>query len=210
MKMKRPKNRFVSLLLSSVLIGAGVGVPIQIYQLQSANAAIPTINGASGSTSGCSSIVIVGSSDITGWKYSYDGEAYAVIPGQTSGTLSYSISGGWYSEYFRPWVKAFNLDGESLPVQITNSSGTCRTPYKTFDSTVIATTAPSGTAGVNFVLTSQVSVSAPFATSNTYSWERCTSASDLGTCSTISGATSETYTTTSSDLDKYLRSVVVQ
>jgi hypothetical protein len=42
-------------------------------------------------------------------------------------------------------------------------------------------------------------------TGYTYKWEDCTSASDVSTCSPISGATSTTYTPTASDIGQFIR-----
>jgi hypothetical protein len=39
----------------------------------------------------------------------------------------------------------------------------------------------------------------------TYQWKRCTDPLDDTTCTSISGATSATYTLGSSDVDKYIR-----
>lgn len=73
---KRSKNRFVSLLVLGVLLGFGVGVPIQIFQMQSAEAAVPRSDYISGATSGCINMSISYADprhNITSWKYSYDG-----------------------------------------------------------------------------------------------------------------------------------------
>ena len=203
------RRRFISLLLSGVLLGVGVGVPNQIFTSLSANAAIPTIR-STGATSGCLNMTAVGSADVTSWKYSYDGNVYVTVPGQSTWSLSYNITGGWYSQYFQPWIIAVGPGGESLPGQITLYSGECTSPYKSFTPVVATTTAPSGTTALGSTLTSQVSfVAAPISTSLTYSWQSCNSAIDLNTCSTISGATSATYVPISNDVDKFIRSIVV-
>jgi hypothetical protein len=207
--MKRPKNRVVSLLLSSVLIGAGVGVPIQIYQLQSANAARPDIRTFSVGASSCG-VISSGVGDPRGttlsWKYSYDGIAYTTIPGQTSYIFSLN-TGGWYESEFRPWVIQVNSDGDSDPYRIV-SSATCQTPYKSFAPVVASTNGPTGSAGSGATLTSAVTFTDQVvAIVKTYKWQRCTD-SGATSCTDISGATSSTYVAGADDAGKYLRTVV--
>jgi uncharacterized repeat protein (TIGR02543 family) len=68
--------------------------------------------------------------------------------------------------------------------------------------------APTGELVENKVLNSNTTTASYEALPNaviTYQWKRCTIELDESTCSNISGATSATYTTSSSDVDKYLR-----
>ena len=70
-RKKRSKNHFVSLLVSGVLLGAGVGVPNQIFQIQPAEAARPRVAAISLNASSCG--IVTGVGDVTGtlsWKYS--------------------------------------------------------------------------------------------------------------------------------------------
>ena len=74
--------------------------------------------------------------------------------------------------------------------------------------TVTATTAPSGTAMRNAVLTNEVTIGGWESPTLSYSWERCTSPTDTTTCLAIAGAFTNTYTLDASDVGKYIRSVV--
>jgi uncharacterized repeat protein (TIGR02543 family) len=68
--------------------------------------------------------------------------------------------------------------------------------------------APTGDLMESKVLSSNVDVSSFNSTPNsvvTYQWKRCTDPLDENTCSNISGATSSTYTLTSTDVDDYIR-----
>lgn len=68
--------------------------------------------------------------------------------------------------------------------------------------------APTGDLVENKVLSSNVDVDSFNSTPNsvvTYQWKRCTDPLDDRTCTSISGATSATYTLTASDVDKYIR-----
>ena len=128
-RKKRSKNHFVSLLVSGVLLGAGVGAPTQIFFAQSALAVKPTINAPASATSGCRNLVVRGSTNITSFKYSYnqDGTYVTIASAVSDGYLSYSMpTASWYDVYFRPWVIGVNSGGEeSDPTQITLSSGEC-------------------------------------------------------------------------------------
>ena len=73
---------------------------------------------------------------------------------------------------------------------------------------VSATTAPTGTLTVGNTLTSAVTFTGTPTPTPAYTWQRCTSASDLTTCIAISGATSATYALADADGGKYIRSVV--
>ena len=71
--------------------------------------------------------------------------------------------------------------------------------------------APTGELMDTKVLSSNVDVTSFNSTPNsaiTYQWKRCTDPADDTTCTSISGATSATYTLTSSDVDKYIRVAV--
>jgi uncharacterized repeat protein (TIGR02543 family) len=68
--------------------------------------------------------------------------------------------------------------------------------------------APTGELVENKVLTSSTTSASYESTPNsvlTYIWKRCTDPLDDTKCTTISGATSSTYTLTSADVDKYIR-----
>ncbi len=65
--------------------------------------------------------------------------------------------------------------------------------------------APSGTVDEGSTLTSLATYTATPNAVITYVWKRCTDQFNDTTCSTISGATSATYVTTSSDADKFIR-----
>ena len=68
--------------------------------------------------------------------------------------------------------------------------------------------APTGELVENKVLTSTTTVDSFESTPNsviTYVWKRCTSELDETSCTTISGATSSTYTLTSADVGNYIR-----
>ena len=68
--------------------------------------------------------------------------------------------------------------------------------------------APTGELVENKVLTSTTTVDSYESTPNsviTYVWKRCTSELDETSCTTISGATSSTYTLTSADVGNYIR-----
>jgi uncharacterized repeat protein (TIGR02543 family) len=68
--------------------------------------------------------------------------------------------------------------------------------------------APTGELMDTKVLSSNVDFTSFNSTPNsvvTYQWKRCTDPADDTTCTSISGATSATYTLTSSDVDKYIR-----
>jgi len=68
--------------------------------------------------------------------------------------------------------------------------------------------APTGDLAENKVLSSNITFADFNSTPNsvvTYQWKRCTDPLDDTTCTSISGATSTTYTLGSSDVDKYIR-----
>jgi hypothetical protein len=68
--------------------------------------------------------------------------------------------------------------------------------------------APTGDLEENKVLSSNITFADFNSTPNsvvTYQWKRCTDPLDDTTCTSISGATSATYTLGSSDVDKYIR-----
>jgi hypothetical protein len=73
---------------------------------------------------------------------------------------------------------------------------------------VVSTTAPRGLAKLGETLTSLVGFSGTPTPSLTYTWQACTSSTNLATCSTISGATASTYQTVLADVGKFIRSVV--
>ena len=212
---KKSRPRFISLLLSATLLALGAGVPAQILgSSPAAAAAAPTITEAVLNTSGCGTLVGIGSNDVTAWMISYDNVSYIDLPGQSGWSLGYLWNTGWYEANFYPWVKVRNASNlYSAAYQITRGSGNpgaCSSPFKSFTPVVATTTAPSGTAALGSTLTSQVSfVAAPISTSLTYSWQSCSSASDLNTCSTISGETNATYVATSNDVNNFIRSIVV-
>jgi len=64
---------------------------------------------------------------------------------------------------------------------------------------------PTGTAEFNSTLTNAVTFSGVPTPTLTYQWKSCTSATDINTCSDISGATSATYTATAAAVGNYLR-----
>ena len=210
----RSKNRFVSLLLSGVLISTGVGAPIQTLFSVSAVAAPPTNITEVLNASGCGNMVGIASENTTAWFYSYDNISFVQMPGQTNRFLSYRYTEPWYEAQFHPWIKVRNDAGEfSASAQLVNNGFTyngCSAPFRSITPAVATTTAPSGTTAVSSTLTSTVSfVAAPINISLTYSWQSCTSPTDLTTCSTIDSATSSTYTLTSNEAGKYIRSIVV-
>jgi uncharacterized repeat protein (TIGR02059 family) len=99
----------------------------------------------------------------------------------------------------------------------TNSGGTssssaassASTPNSTPVAPLVANTnAPTGTLTNGNTLTSAVTFTGTPAPALTYTWQRCTSASDLTSCVAISGATSATYVLTDTDAGKFIRSVV--
>ncbi|NDF03185.1 MAG: hypothetical protein EB067_07165, partial [Actinobacteria bacterium] len=67
---------------------------------------------------------------------------------------------------------------------------------------------PTGTAEFNSTLTNAVTFSGVPTPTLTYQWKSCTSATDINTCSNISGATSATYTATAAVVGNYLRTSV--
>ena len=71
--------------------------------------------------------------------------------------------------------------------------------------------APTGDLVENKVLSSNITLADFNSTPNsvvTYQWKRCTDPLDDTTCTSISGATSATYTLTNGDVDKYIRVAV--
>ena len=84
----------------------------------------------------------------------------------------------------------------------------CKTLVAPVAPTVTATTAPSGTAMRNAVLTNEVTIGGWESPTLSYSWERCTSPTDTTTCLAIAGAFTDTYTLDASDVGMYIRSVV--
>jgi hypothetical protein len=73
---------------------------------------------------------------------------------------------------------------------------------------VSATSAPTGTLVNGNTLTSAVTFTGTPTPTPAYTWQRCTSSSDLSTCVAISGATSATYALTDADAGKFIRTVV--
>ena len=210
-RKKRSKNRFVSFLLTLVLIG--IGIEVQVLVADSAIAAPPTITTGVLNASGCGTMTGAASSGTTAWFYSYDNVSFIQIPGQTGRTLGYYLAPPWYEAGFHPWIKVSNSAGEyssSAQIVLNGEANHCTAPFKSFTPVVATTTAPSGSTAVSSTLTSTVSfVAAPVSTTLTYSWQSCTSATDLSTCSTISSATNATYTLTSDEAGKFIRSIVV-
>ena len=116
-----------------------------------------------------------------------------VVSGLTNGT-SYTFTS-----------TATNTGGTSSA----SSSSASATPTDTpVAPQVSATTAPTGTLVNGNTLTSAVTFTGTPTPTPAYTWQRCTSASDLSTCVAISGATSATYTLTDADAGKFIRSVV--
>jgi hypothetical protein len=73
---------------------------------------------------------------------------------------------------------------------------------------VSATSAPTGTLVNGNTLTSAVTFTGTPTPTPAYTWQRCTSSSELSTCVAISGATSATYALTDADAGKFIRTVV--
>jgi len=71
-----------------------------------------------------------------------------------------------------------------------------------------STSAPSGTTNFGQTLTNAVTYTGVPTPARSIQWQRCTSSSDTSTCSNIVGATSDTYTATSEDIGRFLRTNV--
>ena len=96
---------------------------------------------------------------------------------------------------------ATNTNGTSSP----SSASSAATPQQVILPTLIASTAPSGNEEVGFTFASTASFTGQPTPVVTYQWQRCTSPTDVSTCSNISGATSSTYQLGTSDANKYIR-----
>jgi uncharacterized repeat protein (TIGR02543 family) len=100
----------------------------------------------------------------------------------------------------------------SFKVSATNSIGTSDsstataviTPANLINPTADQVLTPTGESFVGQVLTSSVQFGGFPVPSVTYVWERCTT-SAATSCTTIAGATAETYTTTSADIGSFIR-----
>ena len=166
---------------------------------------VPTGVSNSTSCSGSNATVSFSASNgggaITSWEYSYDGVNFAVIPGASGNSGSYSVT-SWYSSTFAPYTRAINSSGASSAAR--NSSCGSISATRSKAPTVSATTAPSGSLIIGSTLTSQVTFAAqPVAVTSTYSWQRCTSATSPYNCTTISGATNSSYVLTGDDSGLY-------
>jgi hypothetical protein len=172
---------------------------------------VPTGVSNSTSCSGSNATVSFSASNgggaITSWEYSYDGINFAVIPGASGNSGSYSVT-SWFSSTFAPYTRAINSSGASSAAR--NSSCGSISATRSKAPTVSTFSAPSGSLIIGSSLTSQVTFAAhPVAVTLTYSWQRCTSASSPYNCTTISGATNSNYVLSGDDSGLYIRSVVV-
>jgi uncharacterized repeat protein (TIGR02543 family) len=97
-------------------------------------------------------------------------------------------------------VKATNINGDS----IASSTSVSVTPVESRAPQLAAPWTPSGQPYVGSTLTSNVSFSGSPTPTVTHQWKVCDSPDNLASCTNISGATSTTYTPTSSDTGKYI------
>jgi hypothetical protein len=154
---------------------------------------------------------------ITNYSYSFDNSSFTVFnPARATKPLIldldfYRAAGLSSNSSQYIYIKAINSMGTG-PSNWSGSSGSrvnCSIGNLAQAATVSASTAPSGSKSEGQTLTSQVTFSGYPTPSKTYKWQRCTSNSDLSSCQDISSATAETYVATSSDVGKFLRTVVV-
>jgi hypothetical protein len=154
---------------------------------------------------------------ITNYSYSFDNSSFTVFnPARATKPLIFDrdlFRAAGLSSNSSPYVyiKGINSIGTG-PSNYSGSSPTrtnCSIGNLAQAATVSASTAPSGTKSEGQTLTSQVTFTGYPTPTKTYKWQRCTSQSDLSTCQEISGATAETYVVTSSDVGKYVGSIVV-
>ena len=110
------------------------------------------------------------------------------VTGLTNGT-SYTFT-----------VKATNKNGDSLA----STASSAGTPVLSSPPTLVNPSQPTGNPYVGSTLTSNVTFSGSPTPAVTYQWKVCTAATDLSSCTNISGATSVTYVPTITMLDKYI------
>ncbi len=174
---------------------------------------------ASGSGSQCSLNFSIndGGNTIINYSYSFDNSTFIEFdpPRPTKPLIFtqdfYRASGLASSQSIYIYIKAINGVGTG-PSNWSGSSGSrasCSTGNLAQSTSVAASTAPSGTKSDGQTLTSQVSFNGYPTPTKTYRWQRCTSNSDLSSCQDISSATAETYVATSSDIGRFLRTIVV-
>ncbi|CAN2230885.1 Fibronectin type III [Candidatus Planktophila vernalis] len=113
-----------------------------------------------------------------------------------------NMSGLDESSSYKVYLVVRDSAGNISAVSTTTVSSTPVAPQ------VSATTAPTGTLTKGNTLTSAVTFTGTPTPTPAYTWQRCTSASDLTTCVAISGATSATYALADADGGKFIRSVV--
>jgi len=213
------KNRFLSLLLLTTLINVGGGMVLQEPLSATTVPGSATSFSASGSGSQCSLNFSIndGGDTIINYSYSFDNSTFIEFnpPRPTKPLIFtqdfYRASGLASSQSIYIYIKAINGVGTG-PSNWSGSSGSrasCSTGNLAQSTSVAASTAPSGTKSDGQTLTSQVSFNGYPTPTKTYRWQRCTSDSDLSSCQDISSATAETYVATSSDVGKFLRTIVV-
>ena len=175
----------------------------------------PTLTSASSSGGECRIGFTINNNGypITNFSYSFNNSSYvAFSPAQTTSPLIftqdlYRAAGLSSNQSASIYVKGINAIGTG-PFN-SGSSASCSTGNLTQSPTVTGSIAPSGTKSEGETLTSQVTFSGYPTPTKTYKWQRCTSQTELSSCQDISGATAETYVVTSSDVGKYLGTIVV-
>jgi hypothetical protein len=97
-------------------------------------------------------------------------------------------------------VKSTNKNGDSLA----STASSAGTPVLSSPPTLVNPGQPTGDPYVGSTLTSNVTFSGSPTPTVTYQWKVCTTATDLSSCTNISGAASATYVPTITMLDKYI------
>ena len=97
-------------------------------------------------------------------------------------------------------VQSTNKNGDSLA----STASSAGTPVLSSPPTLVNPGQPTGDPYVGSTLTSNVTFSGSPTPTFTYQWKVCTAATDLSSCTNISGAASATYVPTITMLDKYI------
>ena len=97
-------------------------------------------------------------------------------------------------------VKATNANGDS----VSSIASTAATPLQSSAPTLASGAQPTGNPYVGSLLTSAIQFNGSPTPTVTFQWKSCIDPQDSSTCTTISGATSNTFTPTISELEKYI------
>jgi hypothetical protein len=116
MKIKRSKNRRVSLLLSSVLTGATLTLvtPFSAYSIQDITSSAASCAGSVANNNfnaSASFTTSFAAANIARWEYSYDKSYWITVPNSAQVSSASVTVNNWYDNTFHPWVRVVSTNG---------------------------------------------------------------------------------------------------